>query len=105
MRAKLHEVRSVPRFLQKAVRWSVMGVAGAALAGQLMGVSLITPARAGGPPPPTDPNCIRCFAQASQCVDARDCTDLPDPSDARTACFDYCGAKLNFCLARHGCVL
>jgi hypothetical protein len=101
MRSTAHEGRSVPRWLEKAVRWSVMGVAGAALAGQLMGVALITPALAGDSVP-LDPNCIRCQAQFVQCLDARDCLELG--GDAGEACFAFCRSKEAFCFARHGCV-
>jgi hypothetical protein len=98
MRSTSHEGRSVPRWLEKAARWSVMGVAGAALVGQLMGVALITPAQAGSTPPP-DPNCIRCQAQFIQCLDARDCVGSGDAA----ACFAFCRSKQAFCFARHGC--
>ena len=102
MRLLHRESRSVPRLLQKAARWSVMGVAGAALVGQLTGVALITPALAGdGGGGLPDPNCIRCQAQFIQCLDARDCLELGGEDAA--ACFAFCQSKRAFCFARHGC--
>jgi hypothetical protein len=101
MRLLHREAQSVPRLLKRAVRWSVMGVAGAALAGQLMGVALITPAQAGIDGGLPDPNCIRCEAQFFQCLDARDCLELGGEDAA--ACFAFCESKALFCFARHGC--
>lgn len=56
-----------PATPRKAVRWSLLSVAVAALFGQLIGVGLIGPAHAQTP----DRECVRgCIRDARACLDA-----------------------------------